>query len=315
MSFASEIKQEVSQKIMSGSDERAELSALIQICSSLSFSSRGMALVVTLENAAVARKIYSLVRDRYHADIELYVKRKMNLKKNLIYGMRISYQSTEILKDLGIYSARGLREVPLQKIVQTDNNAKAYLAGMFLASGSINPPEKTSYHLELIAANPAHGEFLKEQMARFNIKARTIERRSKTVVYVKAAEKIADFLRVIEADQALMEFENVRISRDFTNSFTRLNNVDVANEVKAQAAARKQLEDIEILQKADRVRKLDDKLQDVVALRLEYPEASLVELSEIYERRTGIYVSKSGMKHRFVRIHELAEKAGKEEGL
>ena len=120
MSFASEIKQETAMKIMKGSDERAELSALIQMCSSLSLSSRGMALVVTLENAAVARKIYSLVKERYHADIELYVKRKMNLRKNLIYGMRISYNTKEILEDLGIYSARGLREVPLQKIVQTE---------------------------------------------------------------------------------------------------------------------------------------------------------------------------------------------------
>ena len=315
MSFASEIKQEVAQKIMSGSDERAELSALIQICSSLSLSSRGMAIVVTLENAAVARKIYSLIKDRYQAEIELYVKRKMNLKKNLIYGMRISYKTREILEDLGIYSSRGLREVPLQKIVQTDNNAKAYLAGMFLASGSINHPDKTSYHLELTAANPEHGEFLKALMGRFGIPAKTIERRSKTIVYVKAAEKIADFLRVIEADQALMEFENIRISRDFTNSFTRLNNMDVANEVKAQAAAKKQLDDIMVLEEADRLRRLDDKLLDVIALRKEFPEASLVELADVYERRTGITVSKSGMKHRFVKIHELAEKERKDAGL
>lgn len=315
MSFASEIKQETAMKIMKGSDERAELSALIQMCSSLSLSSRGMALVVTLENAAVARKIYSLVKERYHADIELYVKRKMNLRKNLIYGMRISYNTKEILEDLGIYSARGLREVPLQKIVQTDNNAKAYLAGMFLAAGSINPPEKTSYHLELKAANPAHGEFLIAQMARFHINAKMIERRGSIIVYVKAAEKIADFLRVIEADQALMEFENIRISRDFTNSLTRLNNMDVANEVKAQAAATKQLNDIEVLEKADRIKKLDDKLKDVIELRKEFPYASLIELAEIYERRTGITVSKSGMKHRFVKIHELAEKERKESGI
>ena len=61
MSFSSIVKQEVSQKIMEGNDARAELSALIQMCSSLSFSNRGMTILVTVENAAVARVIYRMV--------------------------------------------------------------------------------------------------------------------------------------------------------------------------------------------------------------------------------------------------------------
>jgi DNA-binding protein WhiA len=145
-------------------------------------------------------------------------------------------------------------------------------------------------------------------MDRFSLNARVTERRGRFVVYIKAAEKIADFLRIIEANQAVMKFENIRISRDFTNSITRLNNMDVANEMKTQAAARNQLEDIEILSAAGKVEKLDEKLKDVVVLRQEFPEASLNELAGIYEKRTGTTVSKSGMKHRFVRIHELAEK-------
>lgn len=308
MSFASEVKQEVAQKVMSGSDARAELSALVQMCSSLSLSSRGMTLLITVENAAVARRVFSLLKERYDAQIEMFVKRKMNLKKNRIYGLRILSGVTDILKDLGIYSSRGLLDKPLARIVQTDNNARAYLAGAFLASGSINPPEKTQYHLEIVTNSQEHADFLIRLLERFDIRARSIPRRSKFVVYVKAAEKIGDFLRLIEADQALMKFENIRISRDFTNSITRLNNMDVANEMKTQAAAARQLEDIRILEEAGRVEKLDEKLQDVIALRKEFPDSSLNELAEIYERRTGTAVSKSGMKHRFVRIHEMADK-------
>lgn len=308
MSFASEVKQETAQKVMTGNDARAELSALVQMCSSLSLSSRGMTILISVENAAVARRIFSLVKDRYNADVEMFVKRKMNLKKNRIYGMRILSSAADILRDLGIYSSRGLLDRPLAKIVQTDNNARAYLAGAFLASGSINPPEKTQYHLEIVTTSEEHAEFLIRLMERFDIYARSIPRRSRIIVYVKAAEKIGDFLRLIEADQALMKFENIRISRDFSNSITRLNNMDVANEMKTQAAASRQLEDIRILEEADRITKLDEKLQDVIALRKEFPESSLNELAAIYERRTGTAVSKSGMKHRFVRIHELAEK-------
>lgn len=309
MSFASDVKNEVAQKSMSGNDARAQLSALIQLCSSLTISAgRGMTLLVTVENAAVARRIYTLVRERYETDIELYVKRKMNLKKNRIYGMRILSNAVQIMEDLGIWSSRGLREAPLAKIVQTDNNARAYLAGAFLASGSINSPEKPSYHLEIAVNSAELAEFLTGLMSRFGITAKTVMRRQKHIVYVKAAEKIADFLRIIEADQALLTFENERISRDFLNSFTRLNNMDLANEVKVQAAASTQMDDIRILEEAERVEKLDDKLKDIIWLRKEFPEASLSELAEVYEKRTGITVSKSGIKHRFVRIHEMAEK-------
>jgi DNA-binding protein WhiA len=232
----------------------------------------------------------------------------MNLKKNRIYGMRILSNAVQIMEDLGIWSSRGLREAPLAKIVQTDNSARAYLAGAFLASGSINSPEKPSYHLEIAVNSAELAEFLTGLMARFGINAKTVMRRQKHIVYVKAAEKIADFLRIIEADQALLTFENERISRDFLNSFTRLNNMDLANEVKVQAAASTQMDDIRILEEAERVEKLDDKLKDIIWLRKEFPEASLSELAEVYEKRTGITVSKSGIKHRFVRIHEMAEK-------
>ncbi len=313
MSFSSEVKQEVAQKIMSGNDARAELSALIQMTSSLSLSSQGMTILVTVENAAVARTIYRLCKERYGGEISLFVKKKMNLRKNRVYGMRILYGAPVILTDLGLYSARGLLQKPLKKIVETDNNARAYLAGAFLASGSINPPEKTSYHLEITAASEEQAEFLIELMARFNIQAKSVERRGKTIVYVKAAEKIADFLRIIEADHKLLDFENIRISRDFTNSITRLNNIDVANEVKTQTAAKKQLEDIRLIEEDNKYRSLDQKLKDVIELRKAHPESSLNELCTIYESTTGRPVSKSGMKHRFVKIHEIAMRGHEDE--
>ena len=313
MSFSQQVKQEVSKKIMEGNDARAELSALIQMTSSLSFSSVGMTILVVVENAAVARTIYRLVKERYGGEISLFVKKKMNLRKNRVYGLRIMSGAPVILTDLGIYSARGLLPKPLKKITETDSTARAYLAGAFLASGSINPPEKTNYHLEITAASREQGDFLIELMARYQIHARMVDRRGKPVVYVKAAEQIADFLRIIEADQALLDFENIRISRDFTNNITRLNNIDVANEVKAQTAASSQLKDIEQIETEHKTEYLDRRLKEAVELRKENPESSLNELCTAYEKKYGKTISKSGMKHRFVKIHELAVKGHENE--
>ncbi len=309
MSFTSDVKQEVSLNRLENDEARAELSALIKMTSSISISSRGMALAVETENGPVSRAVYRLMKELYQVDIEPSVRRRMNLNKNLIYSMKIYGPVRQILEDLGLYSSRGLRDRPLQKIVTKDSCARAYLAGAFMADGSVNSPQTSSYHLEIKCTTVEFAEFIIDLMGRFYIPARWIERRGKYVVYVKAAEKIGDFLRCIGAVQCLMEFENERISRDFSNNVQRLNNVDVANEVKSMKAAGRQLEDIAVLEEYDMIRSLDEKLKDIVELRKENPEATLNELSELYRIKTGAVVSKSGMKHRFVRIHELAEKA------
>ena len=308
MSFTADVKQEISLRELSGNEERAALSALIQMTSSLLITHGGLALLIKTENGPVSRAIYRMVRERYQVEIIPSVKRRMNLKKNLIYELRLQGDVRSILEDLGIYSLQGLRDVPLRSIVRTDAYARAYLAGAFMAEGSVNSPATSNYHLEIKAANPRHAAFLCELMERFSIDAREVERRGRQVVYIKSAEKIADFLRAVEASENLMRFEDMRISRDMSNSIQRLNNVEIANELKSFNAAKNQLEDIAVLQKYGKLRDLDEKLKDIAELRLEDPEASLSELSEIYRLRTGNIVSKSGMKHRFVRIHELAQK-------
>lgn len=310
MSFTAEVKQEVSLHRLEKEESRAELSALVKMLSSLSISSgRGMTLLIRTENAPVSRAAVRLLRELYQVEIEPFVQRRMNLRKNLIYGLRVYGDITAILRDLGLYSPRGLLEKPLQKIVSRDTWARAYLAGAFMAEGSVNSPKTSSYHLEIKGGDQVHSAFLVSLMERFYIPARTIERRGHAVVYVKQAEKIGDFLRCIGADQCLMQFEGTRITRDLANNVQRLNNVDVANEMKTVKAADEQLADIAVLEQAGVIAKLDPRLQEVIALRQQAPDDSLVELAEEYRRKTGLTVSKSGLKHRFVKIHELAMKA------
>ena len=47
--------------------------------------------------------------------------------------------------------------------------------------------------------------------------------------FVKEAEKIGDFLRMINAISALLYFEDIRIYRDHKNMTNRLNNCEQAN--------------------------------------------------------------------------------------
>ena len=104
-----------------------------------------------------------------------------------------------------------------------------------------------------------------------------------------------DFLRCIAASEALMKFEDIRITRDFRNNLTRLDNCELANEVKTIAAATKQVDDITLLQEVSMLDHMDEKFKVVGYMRLNHPEASLTEMTEIYEAETGQAISKSGI--------------------
>ena len=88
----------------------------------------------------------------------------------------------------------------------------------------------------------------------------------------------------------------------------RLDNCEVANEMKTIKAARSQLDDIIIIEDSGMLDTLDSKLKDIIKLRKENPEVSLIELSKKYEEQTGIIMSKSGIKHRLTKIKEIASK-------
>lgn len=310
MSFSTDIKHEIAANTeLKACCKRAELSALVQLTSSIKIAKGMMSLVIKTESALSAKRIMILVKERYgDIDLDLEVTKKANLRKNNVYHMTIWGKANEILSDLGLYNTKGLLlEHPLYHIIAKDCCAKAYLAGAFLACGSCNSPKKSNYHLEISLMSVSHAQFIIKLLSRFYIEAKMVKRRNKYVVYVKKAEEIADFLRCIEAPQALMAFEDIRITRDAINSITRGNNCDIANEVKVIEAGQRQIDDIETILKSGRYPHLSEKLKEVVDIRREFPDYSLKDLAAEFEKKTGETISKSGLKHRLDKIHMIAK--------
>jgi len=306
MSFSSEIKHEIAYNELRNCCSKAQLSALMQLCSSLSISASGMAISYRSENPTVAKRALSLLKNLYGIKSELNVYQKANLKKNNIYELKFSDNAIEILKDLSIYTDKGLADYPRYDVVKKECCARAYIAGCFLAYGSCNAPGKSDYHLEIVFNEESTANFVIRQIKRFNINAKLTKRRNKNVVYIKKADEISDFLRLIGAQESLMNFENTRISRDFINSKIRLDNCDIANMQKSLQSAKAQIAAIEKLQNDGKLDKLDTRLQDVARLRLVYPEESLSELCKEYERIYRESISRSGLKHRFDKLISLA---------
>ncbi|MER1988093.1 DNA-binding protein WhiA [Solibacillus sp. FSL H8-0523] len=305
MSFASETKKELTQVEADDTSLKAEVSALIRMNGSLSFANRQISLDVQTENAAIARRLYTIVKKLYPYNVELLVRKKMRLKKNNVYICRLREGAREILADLEIVSnSFEFNHTISPSIIPKNEQRRAYLRGAFLAGGSVNNPETSSYHLEVYSLYKEHGEALADLMNHFDLNAKTIERKKGFVTYLKEAEKISDFLNLAGATSAMLKFEDVRIVRDMRNSVNRIVNCETANLNKTIGAALRQVENIRFIDNAIGLDQLPEKLREIARLRVEYRDVTLKELGEMVS--TGV-VSKSGVNHRLRKIDEIAD--------
>jgi DNA-binding protein WhiA len=308
MSFAAETKKELTL-IESGSCcEITELSALIRMNGAVQISSQRVVLDISTENAAIARRIYSLIKKTFKVHTELLVRKKMRLKKNNVYIVRIPNQVQEVLSQLHIVSEGFQFATRIDKGMIKKNCCKrAYLRGAFLAGGSVNNPEGSSYHLEIASMYEEHCQSLVQLANRFDLNARCIERKKGFVFYIKEGEKIIEFLSLIGAHQALLRFEDVRIMKDMRNSVNRIVNCETANLNKTIGAAVRQIDNIRLIQREVGLENLPEKLRVVAEIRLKHPDVNLQEVGDLLNGT----VSKSGVNHRLRKIDELADKLRK----
>ncbi|TXK83644.1 DNA-binding protein WhiA [Paenibacillus sp. N3.4] len=307
MSFAATTKKELT--LITESEaccEKAELSALIRMNGTVQLSSQQrVVLDISTENAAIARRIYSLLKKTYRIHTELLVRKKMRLKKNNVYIVRVPGQVQELLSDLKIVSEGFIFTTGINKEIIRGNCCKrAYLRGAFMAGGSVNNPEGSSYHLEIASIYEEHCKALAQLANKFDLNARFIERKKGFVLYMKEGEKIIEFLSIIGAHQALLRFEDVRIMKDMRNSVNRIVNCETANLNKTIGASLRQIENIRLLQREVGLESLPEKLREVAEIRLQHPDLNLKEVGDMLKGS----VSKSGVNHRLRKIDELAEK-------
>jgi DNA-binding protein WhiA len=273
---------------------------------SMSFSNRKLIVDIQTENAAIARRIYTLIKKSYDVQVELLVRKKMRLKKNNVYIVRLSQRAKEILEDMKILG-EGFTFIHdiASDLIKKKCCKRSYLRGAFLAGGSVNNPETSSYHLEIASLYKEHNDSLCELMNKFGLNSKTLERKKGYITYLKEAEKITEFLNIVGAVNALLRFEDVRIVRDMRNSVNRLVNCETANLNKTIGASIRQVENIRYINETVGLNILPDKLREIAELRLHYTDVTLKELGEMV---TGSTISKSGINHRLRKIDEIADK-------
>ena len=299
MSFSTDIKNEVTRLDSSREELISELSAIVRNCAVI-----GDSVVITIENNSVARRIFKLFKNVYDITPIITVRKKY-FNNGYSYILDVRNKISLILNDLSIISNGKYMDIPLEYIYGDDDLVRAYLRGVFLSSGSINDPKTSKYHLELLVNSLEYAEFISRLLNDNDLNSRVISREKKYMVYIKEAEKISDFLRIIKAYNGVMYYEDIRIYRDHKNMTNRLNNCEQANMDKIFFTALNQIRDIEKLKEYDMLDLVDEKLKLVIDYRIKYPEASLADLSTIISEETGNNISKSGLNHRFRKIREM----------
>lgn len=317
MSFSSSTKNELSRlTIENQCCALAELASIIRTNGTIQISSMNkISLKFATENAAIARRIFILVKGLYDTDVDVMVRRNKQLKKNNNYLIIINSKeiTKKILEDVGFltnttssYYAVDYK-VP-ERLIENRCCRRAYIRGAFLGGGSISNPEK-AYHMEFVTNSKDHGEELADIINSFGLNSKIVIRKENYVVYIKEGEQIVDILNIMGAHQALLKFENIRVFKDVRNNINRIVNCETANLGKTVDASLRQVENIEYIDSKIGIKKLPDKLREVALLRLEYKDSSLKELGMKLEPPVG----KSGVNHRLRRIDEIADKLRKKD--
>lgn len=301
MSFTSNIKSEITKQKFDKPEQISLLSGIIRN------ENVEDTIKITNENKDVANLIFNIIQKEYQIIPKITVRKGYNYNKNYIYMIEVNKKVEEIKKDLSID-----KSTPNTYITDDDNLTRAYLKGLFLAKGSINDPKTSRYHLEILVNNEEYAKFINDILNSYNLNSKILKRESKYMIYIKEAEKIGDFLRILGTTKSLLYYEDIRIYRDHVNMTNRLNNCEQANVDKIIQTAEQQIKDIELIQKYG-LDLLSEKEQLAANYRLKYKEASLQELSEIITIETQTKITKPGLHHRFDKIKKLAERIREKE--
>ena len=300
VSFSSEVKDEIAlAEIEDIHHIKCRLSAIIKLSGSLLLRNGGWVVSIRTENKKIAKFIFANIRSIYNSQSRIIVKSKRRFSKtkdSTEIFIEISSNTKDILKDLQIYSEEeGFQKLPDRTFLKDVNARRHYLTGAFMAGGSVNSPKTSNYHLEMAVSDEKIADFLAKKMknldAYIHLDPRIIKRRNQYVVYIKKAEMIEDFLKVISANRSLLNFADYRNERDYYNSVNRTENCQIANEEKSLKVGLEQKRYIEIIDEKMGLDSLDDSLKELAKIRLIHPEYSLTELGDEYFDNTNVNIT------------------------
>ncbi len=307
ITFARLVKEEIVENVeISDARLKSLLSALFRIGGVISFKNKKTVLLYRTENAKVAKFVYSSFRKLYpKSEISLDFFKKNNIKKRTNYRLEI-LDADDVLEELSINYIEGKIS---KDIVFDDETIAGYLAGAFLAGGSINSPETSNYHLEISVVGENYAKWLAKLFGKYHkieMEPKIAKRREKHIIYFKKSDQISNFLVIIGATNSCMEFENARAYRDYSNNTNRLMNLDMANMSKTLKISEQQIKEIKYIDDVLGIHNFHNTKKELLCyFRLDNESLSMQELADKLSEELGMKITKSNVNHLFRDLHEL----------
>lgn len=307
MSFATRVKEDLNRVLTSKACcRRAEFIAFFLLSGHIRIEKgQQLSLFMQTEHAASIRKMFTLAKD-FSLIREITVHRRPRLNKNQVFTLTVPPQPQLLafLRELSLLDAQGQWHLGLPKRLREDILdapccRRAYLRGAFLACGSLSEPEN-AYHLEFGSLVREQADLLVELMAEYDLNAKIVRRKDREIVYLKGAEEISQLLNIMGSHRSLLEFESLRVTKEIRNQANRQRNCDTANVNKVVSAGWRQVQDINAIAASIGLEILPRNLRVAAELRLEYPDYSLADLSEIS------LLGRSALNHRLRRLSQIA---------
>ena len=288
MSYSSNVKQEITQKIpVTNLECLAEISSIFENKANLVKEG----IEIKMENSILAKRLYSLIK----------------ATSSLQFGIKYSITKKFIehrIYVITLYKQKGLKEFlesfkfSFLDIIQNDEIFRGYLRGFFLSCGYIKDPKK-EYSLDFFVDNKELADKIYNILLSKKKKIFKTIKKNKILVYLRNSEDIMDILVSMNALKYFFEYEEITIIKNLKNKTIREMNWEVANETKTLNTGNYQIKMIKYIDEKLGLNTLTDVLKEAATLRLNNPEDSLQNLADM------INISKSGIRNRFRRIEEI----------
>ena len=297
MSFANKLKQ---QLLNLRYDELRQLRARTHGLLRFSKAFGPQKMLLQTENKNVAEQYADSIFGLIGLDATISVNEYKNQNGKSFFCATVDDQNDreKILRFFG-YDQSPAPVMNLEQ-VQSDEELGAFIAGAFLACGSMVDPGK-SYHLEFVVPDRQLCEGLIQVLSSVRIFPKSFERRSSFVAYLKDSGEIEDLMGFMGAGTLGLEIMNVKIYKSIRNQVNRAQNCEFANLEKTISASAVQVKEIEYILEQKGLSFLPEDLREIAELRVENPEMSLRELGEILSEP----LTRSGVNHRLKRLSKI----------
>ena len=300
LTYSETVKEEVTHLEFNTDCKKAILSAFLSNVLQMSIVNNNVVWYIDSHFSSISRFITTTLNEIYHLEHELSYSELNNFYKKRTYRLIIKDQRFEkILEELSVFDETH------RNVVNSNETKRAFLVGAFLSGGSISDINKSIYHLEIRSSKITYLRFIQTLLSDFSISITLLKRRYTNVLYIKKANDISDFLKIIGATNSMQKLEDVIISRDFNNQIHRLNNLDISNMTKTVNSANEQVKMINAIKNSKEYNEQKNKFKFFCELRLTNPTSSLQELSEHYFEKYNIKISRTGINHHIIKLKQI----------